>query len=226
MIGPSIADVLPLAVGVLVSPLPITAIILMLFSPRARSNGPAFLLGWIVGLGVVSAIVYAVSNGADVSGSSGASDSTSIAKMVLGGVLVRMGFRHWRKRPAPGTTAPMPKWMAAIDSITPVKAFGLAAALSVLNPKNLILTAGAASTVAQNGVSTGDAVVVLAVFVLVASLSIGAPVAIYLVSRDRAGRVLDTWKGWLEHNNATVMAVVLVLIGVVLFAKGLGPITS
>ena len=183
MIGPSIADVLPLAVGVLVSPLPITAIILMLFSPRARSNGPAFLLGWIVGLGVVSAIVYAVSNGADVSGSSGASDSTSIAKMVLGGVLVLMGFRHWRKRPAPGTTAPMPKWMAAIDSITPVKAFGLAVALSVLNPKNLI-------------------------------------------SRDRAGRVLDTWKGWLEHNNATVMAVVLVLIGVVLFAKGLGPITS
>ena len=45
MIGPSIADVLPLAVRVLVSPLPITAIILMLFSPRARSNGPAFLLG-------------------------------------------------------------------------------------------------------------------------------------------------------------------------------------
>jgi threonine/homoserine/homoserine lactone efflux protein len=226
MIGPSIADVLPLAVGVLVSPLPITAIILMLFSPRARSNGPAFLLGWIVGLGVASAIVYAVSNGADVSGSSSASNGTSIAKMVFGGVLVLMGFRHWRKRPAPGATAPLPKWMQAIDSITPVKAFGLAVVLSVANPKNLILTAGAASTVAQNGVSTGDAVVVLAVFVLVASLSIAAPVAIYLVSPDRARRVLDTWKGWLEHNNATVMAVVLVLIGVVLFAKGLGPITS
>ena len=36
----------------------------------------------------------------------------------------------------------------------------------------------------------------------------------------------EAWKGWLEHNNATVMAVVLMLIGVVLFAKGLGPITS
>ncbi len=206
MIGPSIADVLPLAVGVLVSPIPIIAIILMLFSPGARSNGPAFLLGWVVGLGAVSAIVYAISNGADVSGSSGASDSTSVVKMVLGGVLVLMGFRHWRK--------------------PPVKAFGLAVVLSAVNPKNLILTAGAASTVGQNGVSTGDAVVVLAVFVVVASLSIAAPVTVGLLAGDRAQRVLDTWKGWLEQNNATVMAVLLVVIGVVLFAKGLGPITS
>ena len=226
MIGPSIADVLPLAVGVLVSPIPIIAIILMLFSPGARSNGPAFLLGWVVGLGAVSAIVYAISNGADVSGSSGASDSTSVVKMVLGGVLVLMGFRHWRKRPAHGAAASMPKWMAAIDSITPVKAFGLAVVLSAVNPKNLILTAGAASTVGQNGVSTGDAVVVLAVFVVVASLSIAAPVTVDLLADDRAQRVLDTWKGWLEQNNATVMAVLLVVIGVVLFAKGLGPITS
>ena len=226
MIGPSIADVLPLAVGVLVSPIPIIAVILMLFSPRARSNGPAFLVGWIVGLGVVSAIVYAISNGADVSGSSGASDGTSVVKMVLGGVLVLMGFRHWRKRPAHGEAAPMPKWMGALDSVTPVRALAIGVALSAVNPKNLILTVGAASTVAQNGVSTGGAVVVLAVFVVVASISIAAPVAVDLLAGHRAQRVLDTWNGWLEQNNATVMAVLLVVFGVVLFAKGLGPITS
>lgn len=226
MIGPSIADVLPLAIGVLVSPIPIMAIILMLFSRRAHSNGPAFLLGWVVGLGTVSAIVYAISNGADVSGSSGASDSTSVVKMVLGGVLVLLGFRRWRKRPAHEEPVPAPRWMAAIDTVTPVRAFALAVALSVVNPKNLILTIGAASTVAQNGVSTGGAVVVLAVFVVVASLSIVAPVVVDLLAGDRAQPMLDTWKGWLEQNDATVMAVLLVVIGVVLFAKGLGPITS
>ena len=91
MIGPSIANVLPLAVGVLVSPLPIIAVILMLLSPRARSNGPAFLVGWIVGLSVVSAVVYAISDGANVSSNSSASDSTSVLKMVLGASLVLMG---------------------------------------------------------------------------------------------------------------------------------------
>ena len=33
MLGPTISDVLPLAVGVMLSPIPIIAIILMLFSP-------------------------------------------------------------------------------------------------------------------------------------------------------------------------------------------------
>ena len=110
--------------------------------------------------------------------------------------------------------------------MTPVRAFALAVGLSAVNPKNLILTIGAATTVAQAGLSTGDAVVVLAVFVAVASLSILAPVVIDFAAGDRAQRVLDTWKVWLEENNATVMAVLLFVIGIDLFAKGLGPVTS
>jgi threonine/homoserine/homoserine lactone efflux protein len=226
VIGPSIANVLPLAVGVLVSPLPIIAVILMLLSPRARSNGPAFLIGWIVGLSVVSAVVYAISDGANVSGNSSASDSTSVLKMVLGASLVLMGYRHWKDRPREGAVASPPKWMAAIDRVTPARAFALAFGLSAVNPKNLILTVGAATTVAQAGLSTGDAVVVLVVFVVVASLSILAPVVIDFAAGDRAQRVLDSWKVWLEENNATVMAVLLFVIGVDLFAKGLGPVTS
>ena len=226
MIGPSIANVLPLAVGVLVSPLPIIAVILMLLSPRARSNGPAFLVGWIVGLSVVSAVVYAISDGANVSSNGSASDSTSVLKMVLGASLVLMGYRHWKNRPRDGASASPPKWLAAIDRVTPVRAFALAVGLSAVNPKNLILTIGAATTVAQAGLSTGDAVVVLAVFVAVASLSILAPVVIDFAARDRAQRMLDTWKVWLEENNATVMAVLLFVIGIDLFAKGLGPVTS
>jgi hypothetical protein len=35
---------LPVAVGVAISPIPIVAVILMLITPRARSNGTGFLL--------------------------------------------------------------------------------------------------------------------------------------------------------------------------------------
>ena len=52
----AIGQVLSLGVGVAVSPIPIIAVVLMLATPRARSNGPAFVLGWIVGLAVVGAI--------------------------------------------------------------------------------------------------------------------------------------------------------------------------
>ena len=65
--GNVIGDILPLAIVVAISPVPIIAVILVLFSARARTNGPAFLVGWIVGLAVVGAIVLALSDAGDLS---------------------------------------------------------------------------------------------------------------------------------------------------------------
>ena len=60
-----ISAVLTFAVGVAISPVPIIAVILMLGTPRARSNGPAFAVGWVLGLVIVSVIVVLVASGAD-----------------------------------------------------------------------------------------------------------------------------------------------------------------
>ena len=53
--GEAIGEVLPVAVGVAVSPVPIIAVILMLVTARARVNGPAFIVGWLLGLAAVGA---------------------------------------------------------------------------------------------------------------------------------------------------------------------------
>lgn len=84
----AISEVLPFAVGVAISPVPIIAVILMLFSSRAKVNGPSFLLGWVLGLSIVVAIVYAVSDASDVSTDSSASDGSSTIQLVLGVLLV------------------------------------------------------------------------------------------------------------------------------------------
>jgi hypothetical protein len=65
--GEAIGQILPLAVVVAFSPMPIVAVVLMLVSARARVNGPAFVLGWILGVGVVGGIILAVSGPADAS---------------------------------------------------------------------------------------------------------------------------------------------------------------
>ena len=39
--GSAIGEVLPFAIGVAISPIPIIGVILMLFSERARQNGPS-----------------------------------------------------------------------------------------------------------------------------------------------------------------------------------------
>ena len=48
--GDVIGEVLPLALGVAISPVPIMAAILMLLSPRAKGTGVGFLLGWVAGI--------------------------------------------------------------------------------------------------------------------------------------------------------------------------------
>jgi hypothetical protein len=92
--------------------------------------------------------------------------------------------------------------------------------LSAVNPKNLILAAGAGATIAQAGLSGNKDATVVIGFVLLASVTIAAPVLVYLFGGAKAQRILDGWQTWLGQNNATVMSVLLVVIGAVLFGKG------
>ena len=101
----------------------------------------------------------------------------------------------------------------------------LGLALAGVNPKNLALTLAAAAGLAQLAPTTAEAVTALAVFVVLASVTIAGPVAYRLVGGEGARSALDGLKGWLLANNAAVMAVLLVVFGVDLIAKGLPPLT-
>src|SRR4029079_11348550 len=81
--GHGISEVLPFAIGIAISPIPIIAVILILFSERARVNGPAFLLGWVIGIAAVATVVYFVADAANASSDSSASDTVSWGKVVL-----------------------------------------------------------------------------------------------------------------------------------------------
>lgn len=66
--GAAIGQVLPLAVGVALSPVPIIAVVLMLMSARAQLNGPGFVLGWLAGLAVIGVIMLAISASSPTAG--------------------------------------------------------------------------------------------------------------------------------------------------------------
>jgi len=224
--GQGISEVLPFAVGVAISPVPIIAVILMLFSSRAHVNGPLFLLGWVAGLSALSVAVYVIADTIGVSERSSGSDGVAWLDVVLGVLLLLVAGRSWRKRPRPGSDPELPKWMAGVDAIAPGKALVLGLLLSAVNPKNLALGVGAAGGVAHLGLPTADAVVALAVFVIVGSLTVGGAVAYDLLGGAGAKESLAQLRTWLEANNAAVMTVLFLVFGVVLVAKGLGLLSA
>ena len=216
----AIGQVLTFGVGVALSPIPTIAVVLMLGTPRARTNGPAFVLGEVIGLSVVGAIVLTVAGGADASEGGGPADWVSVLKLVLGALLVLVAAKQWRGRPQEGQEAQLPKWMQAVDSFTATKAVGMGVLLSGVNPKNMLLTVGAAAAIAQTGADTGDQVIAFAVFVLVGILGTAGPVAIYFMMGERAKRSLDGLKAWMGAHNAAIMAVLCLVIGAKLIGDG------
>jgi len=215
----SVGDLLPAAVGIALSPVPVAAVILMLFSARARVNGPAFIVGWIGGLVVVGGAILLFAG--DSVGSTGDPSAASLwVKTALGLLLLAVGVKQWRDRPDPDDEPATPKWMESIGAFTAGKSFGMAALLSGVNPKNLALNTASAVVIMQGGLEPSGEWIALAVFVLLASLTVIAPVAYYFIAGDRADATLDSMKTWLIRNNAPVMGVLLFIFGVKLLAEG------
>jgi threonine/homoserine/homoserine lactone efflux protein len=225
-VGAVIGDLLPLGLGVAISPIPIIAVILMLLSRQAARTSSGFLAGWVAGIVVVTVVVLLLVGQAGNTSAGKPSTVSSVLKLVFGVLLLVMAVRRWRERPKPGEAADMPKWMGTIDSFTLPKALGLGFLLSAVNPKNLLLCLAAGTTIGAAHLSGGGDVVAVVVFTLIAASTVAVPVIGYLTARNMMTGPLDSLRDWLTQNNATVMAVLLLVIGVVLLGKGISGLTS
>jgi hypothetical protein len=219
--GSVIGEILPLAVGIAISPIPIIAVILMLLSPRAKGASVGFMIGWVAGI-VVAIVVFTLLSSVIPQRSSGGSSAGGVIKIIFGVLLLFLAFRQWRGRPAKGEQATMPKWMSAIDSMTAAKALGLGFLLAAVNPKNLLMAASAGLIVGGSGLGFGRGLtLVIIIFVLLAACTVVIPVIGYLIASARLAGPLDRLRGWLVENNSTIMAVLLLVIGVAVIGKGI-----
>lgn len=219
--GPTIGEILPLAIGVAISPIPIIAVVLLLSTPKGKGNGLSFLLGWLVGLGLVGLIVLLLADPAGASEDGGPATWVGWLFVVLGLLAILIGIRSFVGRPRRGEEPPMPKWMATIDQFAPGKSLGLGFLLAALNPKNLTLTLAAAATIATAGLSSTDTYIVLAAFVVIGTVGLAIPTGIYFLGGDTAAETLAELRHWLAINNATIMAVLMVVIGAKLIGSGM-----
>jgi threonine/homoserine/homoserine lactone efflux protein len=211
--GQAIGGMLPAAVGVALSPLPIVAVVLMLVTPRGNVNGSLFVAGWWLGLAIVGAIVLSASSGVGATSEGKPATWVSILELVLGLLLLRVAMRQWRGRPHGADEPPTPKWMGALDGFGPLKALGAGVVLSAANPKNLLLAVAGAAAIAKTGIPGGQQALAWIVFILIASIGVATPVVLSLALGQRSRDLLDHLKGWMAHNNAVIMAVLMLVIG-------------
>jgi Sap, sulfolipid-1-addressing protein len=88
------------------------------------------------------------------------------------------------------------------------------------------LTIAAAAAIGQTGISTGEAIGALAVFIAIGSLTILAPVVLYFALGARATVILEDVKNWMAVHNAAIMTVLLLLLGVKLIGDAIAGFSS
>jgi hypothetical protein len=173
-----------------------------------------------LGIASVTAVVILASGAIDIGTDNSPSTGVSVVKLGLGVLVMLLGARYWRKRPAAGEPAPLPKWLQAIEAIPPAKSGGFGVLLSV-NPKSLLLIVAGGLAISGAPASPGVKVVAGTLFVAVAVSTVVVPVVLAYVLGARVQPWLESTNSWLAANNITVMAVLLVVIGIALIGKGI-----
>lgn len=215
--GSILTELIPLALVIALSPLSIIPAVLVLSTPRPRPTGLAFLAGWVLGLTALTAVFLQLSNLIGGIGSRPPSWASWL-RIIVGVLLILWGTYRWFRR---NSSEHMPGWMARICALTPAKAAATAAALTVLNPKVLFICAAAGLAIGSSGLDTPTVWAAVLWFVAVAASTVAVPTVAYAISGARLDPTLNRVRAWMERRHATLIAVILVVIGLLVLYKGI-----
>ena len=219
-----IGDILPLVIVVAVSPINIVAAILLLFSKRPIANASSYLLGFMVGIAAVVSGITVLADAIGLEPDSDRSRGASALLLVLGVLLLVVAVRKLAHRPGPDEPPGTPKWMEGIGDFNAGRSLLAGIAVGALNPKNIAVAVASGVVIANGELPAVQQIVVLAIYTILVSLGVAAPIVTALALGDRSGSVLTAWKDWLDRNTATVMAVIYLFFGVILVGKGIAGI--
>lgn len=219
--GNVVGEVLPYAMAVAISPIPIIAVVLTLLSPKAKAASVGLLAGWVAGIIVTVTLFVLVSEMLPEDGSDGWMPILGTIKIALGAVFLFMAIRQWRSRPKKGMEVILPTWMQAIDKASVMSAAVIGFLLSAVNPVNLLMLVSAGLTIGSSELRGGSLVIVVAVFAAIAASTMVIPVVGYLLAARRLARPLELLRGWLARYNAIIVALLLLAVGVYMIFQGL-----
>lgn len=221
------------ALGVAISPTPVILVILMLFGTRGRVNALGFLIGWIVGLFLLGAIIFALVTAGVFILNRNMGIVRPIVLVLAGAGLLYLAYLEWAKPVDPSPDLEGPKWLATADRLlarssghlTPLRAFVLAIVMSAISPKNITLMLAAMLALTQANLSPQGVVILFLLFVSISSLTIGVPVGYALIKGDRAEEALKEWKQRIIANSPRAFAILIAIIGIVILVNGLSGIS-
>jgi Sap, sulfolipid-1-addressing protein len=212
----AIGHILPIAVAVAVSSVPIMATVLILLSPNRVRSAVPFLIGWVLGLVVVVTAFALLAQ--TVPTPRHPQVALAIAEIVIGAAIMTLAAITWRQ--GPPAPAREPRWRRAVGSLGPWASFGFAFVLN-LRPKGVLLAAATGLVIRADGVSVAESAIVIGVYTVISSTTVAGPVIATLVAPEKTKGWLLSTQHWLDENSRVVAVMIMLIIGVALIGNAI-----
>lgn len=230
-----IVTLVPVVLGVVLSPLAIMALVAVLLSERGRTNGIAYLIGWIVGLAGLLLLFQWIFGLSQLHELGEPPLWASLLRLLLGTVLAlaavwvyQKGKKHVMLIAAATTpkdvaaAAPqLPGWLQTVETFRPARTFVLGTGLFVLNPVDASCAIIAALDISLADIDAGSAAWVTLAFIVIGTLPIAIPVLYVVVKGPAAQPLLDRIRRWIAGHTHVLNAGLLLVIGALQLQKGI-----
>jgi hypothetical protein len=220
-VWPVVGAVLPQAMAIALSPVPMVCIVLVLMSARPVRAGLSFAVGWLAALtiavGLVAWLTDTVADDAEAT-----RDGVDLVQLAVGLLFGGLAVRYWRRRPVPGEPPSRPAIVDRIATMSPAALLVTGVGAALANVKNLPLVVSAGSLLGGSGLALGSLTAAVAVFVVLASLTVLVPLlAVVIAGPERSAETLKSVETWLLANLNTITVVLLAVLSTVLIGRGL-----
>jgi threonine/homoserine/homoserine lactone efflux protein len=219
-------QLLPLALTIALSPLPLAALLLMLLAPDGFKSAVGFSIGWFLGLLFSATVLALLSSLLPHDRAAGSRALQIVLPLLLGGALIVLGLVQWHDRPGRGAEVPLPRWLSVLDRLSPARATLIGVGYAAFRPKNLVVAAAAGVVILGAHADPTGIAVAVAVFTALASITMLGPVLAYAFGGAAVRGRLTRLREWLVRNMPIITIITVLLLGVFLILAGLAALLT
>jgi hypothetical protein len=208
-----VLNLLIIALGITLEPIPFTAFAVVLASERGVSKAAFFISGWILSLAVVVVATLAATQDRPPRPSTAPSTAALAVKLALGAVLLVIALRRWRRMGRPKEPKDPPKWQSGVDGMS--RWFALA--LGPLTQPWGLVAAGVA-VIVDAKLGSWQSVVALVVFCVLSTATYLAAEIYAWIRPEQTRALLVRVRTWITGHTDQVIVAISGLVGIWLVA--------
>ncbi|MFQ4141885.1 GAP family protein [Chlorogloeopsis sp. ULAP02] len=220
-------SLLPYIIGSAIVPLQIIIGLLLLKSPN---QGLFKAIAYVAGM-TITRLLQGLIFGLVLSGSSALTEESSgknsiisTLLLVLGILLLITAYKKWRREDDPDDSPP--KVLTMIDSLTPLRAFGIGLGLPLIAAKLWVFTLSALATIASAQLDQLSSTILYLLFILLAESLLLIPILARILIPERSKYLLTELSAWLTKNSRPITIVVSLVFGLFFLHSGISGLVS